>query len=244
MFSNKYITITNLINSISNSESKLKLIEKIDTIDENMCNVLFIHDYQITCKIDVYYLNTDVPISRNSNTTIIKDVYASYIYYLVLHILNCCKYNQYYTMGEFVISFDMIYDLVIELNTIITGFLKNSNVDPIDDIKQLFNELLGDKFDENKYTYLLDETELVKNNDSESELNITSKDVTISDDNSQLEQISDTYTEQYNSDIYVFDDGVDNNFSESDEDVDDSEKTHKILNNIKANLVNILENKN
>lgn len=239
MFSNKYVTITNLINSISSSESKLKLIEKINTIEENICNVLFIHDYQVTCKIDKYQLNTDVPISRNSNTTIIKDVSASYIYYLVLYILNSCKYNQYYTIGEFVISFDIIYDLVIELNILITGFLKNNNnFDPIDDIKQLFNELLSDNFDENKYTYLLEETQLVKNDESES------NDITNLDNNSQLDQISDTYTEQYNTDIYMFDEGIDNSSSESDEDISDSEKTHRILSNIKTNLVNILENKN
>jgi hypothetical protein len=258
MFLSKYPTINDFINRIKNDD-KLKIINNISTLNENKCNVLFIHDYQVTCKIDKHELNTDIPISRNSNTIILKNVYASYIYYIVIYLLTSCNYNQCYTLGEFYISSDIIYNLSIELDNIMNCISKNNNYgDPLDEFKELFKDLLDNNFDDNKYNYLLGETileeeECIKSDNlDQSEDNTQTNTKTDSgtdsetdsgtdSDSNKLEQIEDTYTEQYNKEIYMFDEL---NVSDTDSEYNNIKKSHEIISNIKTNLVNILESKN
>jgi len=173
MFAKKYPNISTLINSL-NDDSKIKLNNNIDsikcqqnidsinmqstiidTIVNNVSNVLFITDYEITCKISHYYLNLDIPISRNSNTITIKNMYSSYIYYLTRYILMGTKYPERYSYGEFVINIDDMYDIIIELETLIDQVLKNNNYnDPLPKIKLIFSDLINNSFDNIKYLYL------------------------------------------------------------------------------------------
>ena len=152
MFSTKYPCITRSINNLT--DNKL-LINKINMINENTSNVLFINDYEITCKISQYYLSDDIPISRNSNTICIRTNYASYIYYLTIYILLASKNIQYFSQGEFMIPSDVILDIVCELNTLIEHIIYNDIMnDPLDELKTIFIKLLNNTFDETEYNYL------------------------------------------------------------------------------------------
>ena len=254
MFLSKYPTINDFINRIKKDDVKLQIINNVSALCENKCNVLFIHDYQVTCKIDKHELNTDIPISRNSNTIILKNVYASYIYHIVIYILTSCNYNQCYTLGEFHISSDIIYNLSIELDKIMNCISKNNNYgDPLDEFKGLFKELLDNNFDNNKYDYLFEENileeECIKSDNLDQPEHNTqtdsgtdsSTDSDTNSDNNRLEQIEDTYTEQYNKEIYMFDEL---NVSDTDSEYNNIKRSHEIISNIKTNLVNILESKN
>ena len=253
MFSDIYPCITERINSIKNDVIKTKLIDNINSIKLNIANVLFINDYVITCKIEQHYLNTNVPISRNSNSVTIKNPYSSYIYYLCIYILNSSNYNECYSYGEFMITFDDIYILVTEIELMINKIIKNNNyVNPLDDIKIIFIELINDTFELNKYMYLLHEAttpppeEIIDSKDVDQ--NIDSNEVNHNIDTNkvntesninnieELEEITDNYTEHYNNKIYLFDD----NLIESDEESNESDVSDSFVNNIRTNLVNIL----
>lgn len=269
MFAKKYPNISTLINSL-NDDSKIKLNKNIDTIKcqqnidsinmrptiidtivNNVSNVLFITDYEITCKISHYYLNLDIPISRNSNTITIKNKYSSYIYYLTRYILMGTKYPERYSYGEFVINIDDIYNIIIELETLIDQILKNNNYnDPLPEIKLIFSDLINNSFDSIKYLYLSID-DLVSDVSSSRSVSVSnsrssSRSVSVSQISSQssssislpsiissysnLEQIKDTFDENYNDNIYTFDDR--------------SSNISNFENDINNNLDNILDNKN
>ena len=44
---------------------------------ENKANIIIVNDYEVTTKISKYYLDTNTPISRNSNTYCLKSGFAS-----------------------------------------------------------------------------------------------------------------------------------------------------------------------
>ena len=271
MFAKKYPNISTLINSL-NDDSKIKLNNNIDTIKcqqnidsinirptiidtivNNVSNVLFITDYEITCKISHYYLNLDIPISRNSNTITIKNKYSSYIYYLTRFILMGTKYPERYSYGEFVINIDDMYNIIIELETLIDQILKNNNYnDPLPEIKLIFSDLINNSFDSIKYLYLSID-DLVSDVSSSRSVSvspisarspislqspISSRSVSVSSISlpsiirsySKLEQIIDTFDENYNDNIYTFDDR--------------SSNISNFENDINNNLDNILDNKN
>jgi hypothetical protein len=233
MFEDIYPCITQRINSIDNDTLKIKLKDNINSIKLNIANVLFINDYEITCKIEQHYLNTNVPISRNSNSVTIKNPYSSYIYYLCIYILNSSNYNECYSHGEFVITFDYLYTLITDLELMINKIIKNNNyVDPLDEIKIIFTELIDNTFEPNKYMYLLHKETTPE--DSEDENQNVESSSTESDD--RLEKITDNFTEDFNNKIYLFDD----NLIESDEESIESVKTDTLINDIRTNLVNIL----
>lgn len=228
MFEDVYPCIIQRINSIDNDILKVKLKDNINSIKLNIANVLFINDYEITCKIEQHYLNINVPILRNSNSVTIRNPYSSYIYYLCIYILNSSNYNECYSHGEFVITFDYLYILITELELMINKIIKNNNyVDPLDEIKMIFTELIDNTCEHNKYMYLLqEENQNVESSSTESD--------------NKLEKITDNYTENYNNNynnkIYLFDD----NLIESDDESIKSEKTDTLINDLRTNLVNIL----
>jgi len=233
MFEDIYPCITQRINLIDNDTLKVKLKDNINSIKLNIANVLFINDYEITCKIEQHYLNINVPISRNSNSVTIKNPYSSYIYYLCIYILNSSNYNECYSHGEFVITFDYLYTLITDLELMINKIIKNNNyVDPLDEIKIIFTELIDNTFEPNKYMYLLHKETTPE--DSEDENQNVESSSTESDD--RLEKITDNFTEDFNNKIYLFDD----NLIESDEESIESVKTDTLINDIRTNLVNIL----
>lgn len=233
MFEDIYPCITQRINLIDNDTLKVKLKDNINSIKLNIANVLFINDYEITCKIEQHYLNINVPISRNSNSVTIKNPYSSYIYYLCIYILNSSNYNECYSHGEFVITFDYLYTLITDLELMINKIIKNNNyVDPLDEIKIIFTELIDNTFEPNKYMYLLHKETTPEDSEDENQ-NVESSSIE-SDD--RLEKITDNFTENFNNKIYLFDD----NLIESDEESIESVKTDTLINDIRTNLVNIL----
>jgi hypothetical protein len=251
MFAKKYPNISTLINSL-NDDSKIKLNNNIDsikcqqnidsinmqstiidTIVNNVSNVLFITDYEITCKISHYYLNLDIPISRNSNTITIKNMYSSYIYYLTRYILMGTKYPERYSYGEFVINIDDMYDIIIELETLIDQVLKNNNYnDPLPKIKLIFSDLINNSFDNIKYLYLSIDDLVSEISSSQSSISsrsslqssISSRSVSVSlissrslislpsiiSSYSKLELIKDTFDDR-SSNISNFENDINNN---------------------------------
>jgi hypothetical protein len=213
----KYPNILNIINSEIN---KTKLIEAIKSIKLNISNVLFINDYVITTKIIQHYINTNIPISRNTNSITIRHPYASYIYYLTIYLLNSSNVYEHFSHGEFMIPFDTMYNLVSEIELLINCINKNNDyVDPLDEIYIIFSELINNTFDSKKYEYLLNQADITE------------------DHNDELEKITDNFTEYYNNKIYLFDD---NQFDTDDNSIIDDINQNKFVNNIKTNLVNIL----
>ena len=251
MFAKKYPNISTLINNLNN-DSKIKLNKNIDTIKcqqninsinmrptiidtivNNVSNVLFITDYEITCKISHYYLNLDIPISRNSNTITIKNKYSSYIYYLTRYILMGTKYPERYSYGEFVINIDDMYDIIIELETLIDQVLKNNNYnDPLPKIKLIFSDLINNSFDSIKYLYLSIDDLVSEISSSQSSISsqsslqssISSRSVSVSlissrslislpsiiSSYSKLELIKDTFDDR-SSNISNFENDINNN---------------------------------
>ncbi len=217
----KYSNILKIINSEIN---KTKLIEAIKSIKLNISNVLFINDYVITTKIIQHYINTNIPISRNTNSIIIKHPYASYIYYLTIYLLNSSKIYEHFSHGEFIIPFDTMYNLVSEIELLINCINQNNDyMDPLDEINIIFSELINNTFDDKKYKYLL--------NQEEKKTDITE------DHHDELEKITDNFTEYYNNKIYLFDD---NELDTDEESITYDINQNEIVNNIKTNLVNIL----
>ena len=85
MFDKKYPIIHELLSNFT-TVSKVKFLTNIETIIPENSNILFVNDYVLTSKITHHYLNPDIPITRNSNTFIIRNNYASYIYLSLIHI--------------------------------------------------------------------------------------------------------------------------------------------------------------
>lgn len=215
MFSKKYEC---LYHFLTNDDFKNNETLKVN---KNTSNVLFIHDYDVTTKISQYYLNTNIPISRTSNTAIIKNPFSSYIYDIVAYLLKNNNYAECYSNGEFNIKFDKMYNISIELDEMIQYILKKTNNgDPMNIIVEIFDDIINKTFDDEKYSYLDDKCESGTNN-------------------SKIEEIKDTFTEEeyINKNIYIFDD---NDSSESDDNSVKSDNSEELRNNIKTNLVNIL----
>jgi hypothetical protein len=169
------------------------------------------------------------------------------------------KYPERYSYGEFVINIDDMYNIIIELETLIDQILKNNNYnDPLSEIKLIFSDLINNSFDSIKYLYLSidDLVSDVSNSRSSSRSQISSQSSSsislrssissrssislqssssislpsIISSYSKLEQIKDTFDENYNDNIYTFDDR--------------SSNISNFENDINNNLDNILDNKN
>jgi hypothetical protein len=223
MFAVKYPILDKTINNLNDSKI---LIDKINMITENTCNILFINDYEITCKISQYYLNDETPLARNSNTICIRSNYASYLYYITIYLLISSNNIQYYTPGEFMITSDKIIELIEELSMLIDNIINHNNFnDPLPEIKIIFTKLLSKTLDESEYNYLYN---LLDNNIS-----------------NNLSTFRDKKTDRNNNR------GLNNNLIDDslyDELISDSENSNELINsddfinNIKENLVNTLGN--
>ena len=153
MFANKYPKLHCYINSIKNKD---ECIKNIKLITENINNILFINDYEVTCKISQYYLNPDTPLSRNSNVWYIRTYYASYIYDAIIAILLGINSIQCYSHGEFIISSDIMIELINELETMFEYISDNIYYnEPLELFKTIMIELIMNNFDETKYEYLM-----------------------------------------------------------------------------------------
>jgi hypothetical protein len=138
----KYPNISKYFNSIENKEKFLENIKNIKESDE--LNTILITDYNVTTKISCYYLNHNIPLSRNTNTISIKTNYASYIYYLTIYLLISLNNNQYYSHGEFIISFDTMVELVEELNTFVHNVIEKYKLDDtLNNIIQSLKDLIN-----------------------------------------------------------------------------------------------------
>jgi hypothetical protein len=130
MNSEKYPNISKYFNSIENKQKFLDNIKNIKDSDDEL-NTILITDYDVTTKISCYYLNHNIPLARNTNTISIKTNYASYVYYLTIYLLISLNNNQYYSHGEFIISFDTMVELVEELNTFVQNVVEKYKLDDI-----------------------------------------------------------------------------------------------------------------
>lgn len=153
MNSEKYLNILKYYNSIKNKDKFFENIKNIKESD-NELNTIFITDYNVTTKISCYYLNHNIPLARNTNTISIKTNYASYVYYLTIYLLISLNNNQYYSHGEFIISFDTMVELVEELNSFVHGVVEQYKLDDIlsniiQSLKDLSNiEIIEDIYNE------------------------------------------------------------------------------------------------
>jgi hypothetical protein len=137
------LSIKNYIDDIKDKE---KFLKNINSIEDNIANTIHIIDYEVTTKISYYYLNNDIPISRNSNTIVVKSNYAAYIYYLTLYILIGLNTYEYYSYGEFIISCDEMITLIEEVTQFITNTCDKYNVDEqLIKLKEIITKLVLDK---------------------------------------------------------------------------------------------------
>ena len=140
-------TITTYFDDI---KDKKKFIENINSLQENTSNTIHIIDYEVTTKISHHYLNYNIPLSRNSNTTSIKTNYASYIYYLTTYILIGLNTYEYYTNGEFIISNDIMVNLIEEIMQFVTDVCDQYNVDEqLIKLKQIIRSMVDKETNNN-----------------------------------------------------------------------------------------------
>jgi hypothetical protein len=224
MFSYKYPILMKSINEI---EDKSKFLKNIDSIKLNDCNVIYVTDYEITCKISQFYLNDEIPISRNSNTACIRIFYASYVYYLTVYILTGLNNVECFSHGEFMIPVDKLINLINEIIFLIEDIcekIKNDN--PLEELKIIMK--------------------LIANN-MPIEFNVKNDNITNtfreepkhefrdSDNNRRLETINDIYNEQE-----LFKDSDSNtNVGRKNSDTL-SDISDEYIEDIKKNVVNIL----
>lgn len=247
MFDKKYPSIHELLSNFT-TVSKVKFLTNIETIIPDKSNILFINDYVLTSKIDHHYLNPDIPITRNSNTFLIRNNYASYIYYLTRYLLIGSNHNECYTYGEFFVHIQDMYDLILELEGMIDCIVHNNMEEPLNELKQIFNDLINESFDPIKYLYLMPKNIEYAFRYEEEQVNTNSRSSSRSSSSSRsdtkLEEINDNYTEHCNKEIYGFKEAYDAADVISDNTSTISSLSNEFISNIRDNLVNILESKN
>jgi hypothetical protein len=154
----KYNLLNNVIDTIKNSTDKknkfIKLIKNISI--ELSSNIILITDYEVTCKISQYYIDNDIPFSRNSNTYCIHTTFASYIYSITQSILSSLNYGEICSRGEYFISAVYMYTIIDELDKLFNEQQIHLNYcNPIENIQELFLGLLNNSVDDVIYSHLL-----------------------------------------------------------------------------------------
>ena len=203
MFANKYPNLHHYINSIKNND---ECIKNIKLITENTNNIIFVNDYEVTCKISQYYLNPDTPLSRNSNVWYIRTYYASYIYYTIIAILVGGNSIQCYTFGEFIISSEIMIELINELE-IMFDYISDHIYykDSLELFKTIMIELIMNDFDESKYEYLITK----RSNQEDINENLSCFREHDKDTNNRLETIEneeDSFSLEKNINTHIYDD--------------------------------------
>jgi hypothetical protein len=137
------LTIKKYFDDIKDKE---KFLKNINLIENNIANTIHIIDYEVTTKISYHYLNNDIPISRNSNTIVVKSNYAGYIYYLTLYILIGLNTYEYYSYGEFIISSETMIILIEDVTQFTTDICEQYNVDEqLIKFKEIITKLILEK---------------------------------------------------------------------------------------------------
>jgi len=155
---------------------------------ENKANIIIVNDYEVTTKISKYYLDTNTPISRNSNTYCLKSGFASYIYDIIKYILSSLNFKQIYSNGEYLIDTMSVINILNELIELFEEeYFNNNNDNPIDNIKEIITGLLTDTFNINKYKYLTIPTDNF--------FQLSSKTLENINHNKNIESINDEYIE-------------------------------------------------
>jgi len=161
------ILLDNRFNKLNNIINKIKLIESeknkfinsllnINNNDNNIANIIMITDYDVTTKISYYYLSSEIPLTKNSNTYCIQTYFASYIYIIISKILLSLNYREVCTKGEYSINAMYLYDIVDELSLLFNDqYLHLKYLDPIKSIQELIIGLLNNTLDKNLYNHLL-----------------------------------------------------------------------------------------
>jgi hypothetical protein len=187
---------------------------------EKKSNTILVNDYEVTTKISQYYLDTNTPLTRNSNTYCLKTGFASYIFDIMKYILTALNYKQIYSNGEYLIETMFVTHTLNELIELFDEeFLNNNNDNPIDNIKEIIDGLLTDTFNSDKYKYLTIPS------DGSFRLSIKTFENVNQYSNNGLEIINDEYIEtntNINNNIYseeLFNTNI--NYSDSDEEKSD-----------------------
>ena len=233
-----------LVDSIKNIQDKKTFYNNVMSIKNNINNVIYITDYEVTTKISQHYLNEEIPVTRNSNTVWIRNFYASYIYDLTIYILLGLNKIQCYSPGEFMISSDVIIDLINELNSFVFDIYERNNYeDPINDIKLIVSDLI-----KNEPVILLEKKvvsevtpEIIPNEDLEQNLNHEKSDFRNPDCNNSRRNSNNSsgLIEKIDSSYFEKEMFIDDSTSESDT---ESKNSHDYITDIRDNLVNILAN--
>lgn len=163
----EHILLDNRFNELNKIINKIKLfgfkknkfinsLLNINDNDNNISNVIMITDYEITSKISCYYINSDTPLTKNSNTYCIHTYFASYIYIIISNMLLSINYREVCTKGEYSIPAMYLYDIVEELSILFNEqYLHLKYLDPIKSIQELIIGLLNNTLDKNLYDHLL-----------------------------------------------------------------------------------------
>jgi len=227
MFSDRYPF---LINAINNIDDKSIFLKNIDSIELNNCNVIYVTDYELTCKISQFYLNDEIPISRNSNTACIRIFYASYVYYLTVYIITGLNNVECYSHGEFMIPVEKLTNLINEIIQLIEDICEKINHhDPLDELKIIVRLIANDMPIEFNIKKL--ENDNITNTFREE----PKHEFRDSDNNRRIEMINNLYDEKE-----LFKDSDSNTNIERRNSDALSDISDEYIEDIKKNVVNIL----
>jgi hypothetical protein len=192
MLHNRYNFLNVIFQNINENDlGKNLFLLQINNLNiEIKSNIIIVNDYEVTTKISHYYLDTNTPLTRNSNTYCLKTGFASYIYDIMKYILNALNYKQRYSIGEYLIDSTFVINTLNELIELFEEeYYNNNNDNPIDNIKEIISGLLTDTFNFDKYKYLT-----VPSDDS-FRLSINTV-KNLNQDNNSIETINDEYIEK------------------------------------------------